>query len=143
VNYFPKIRLLHNIRGYKKMNFTKIFITFALVFSLFPITLLSAEDSAYSQVEGNPFVKNKAITDFKLPSTPTPKDDKFNGFDYNKASQFNDKLNIKNKTRPYSPYQKTQAFNGSEIDYNREFGAKDAMDKFKEIEADLTNKEAK
>jgi hypothetical protein len=115
----------------------------AVVFSILPISPGISEDSAYSQVDGNPFVKNKPVTDFKLPSTPNSNDGKFKGFDYDKSTQLYDKLNIKNKTRPYSPYQKSQAFGGSEIEYNREFGSRDAMERIKEIEADLNNNDKK
>jgi hypothetical protein len=87
----------------------------------------------------DPFVKNKPVSEFKLPSAATPHGDKFKGFDYRKATRFSEKLDIKNKTRPFSDYQKSKAFNGSEIEYNREFGGKDELKKFKDIESGPLN----
>ncbi|MDR2406103.1 MAG: hypothetical protein LBE27_07000 [Deltaproteobacteria bacterium] len=123
------------------MHFIKILVISAVIFSLCPLSLCFAEDSAYSHVDGNPFVKKNPSDDFKLPSAVDHQKNEFKGFDYEKSRQFYDKLNIKNETMPYSPYQKSKAFDGSEAEYNREFGTRDSLKKFKEIEEDLLNKE--
>jgi hypothetical protein len=114
--------------------------TLALLF--LPVQPSFGQDQNGSGVAGDPFVKKSQGPEFKLPSAAKTKNGRYQGYDYQRASRIFDQLGVRHDARPYSQLQKNQAF-GSETEYEREQGGRDAMQEFNEIESDLLKRKEK
>jgi hypothetical protein len=114
----------------------KFLAVLAFAATLVPCAAALAQNAGHSSAPGDPFVNNRPMDDFKLPSAAQTKNGKFTGFDFDKGSRYADQLNIKHKTGQYSQAQKERAFGGSS-EYNRELGTRDALERFKETESDM------